>query len=178
MSDFRIRAATPVDACAIARVHVQAWQETYRGLVPDAMLDALSVERNTSMWETIIGQDEPTITQVLEAHDGIIGFGSASNARDAKLAASGEVSSIYLLDRVKRRGLGRALFGSLLGALASRGHASAGLWVLVENHGTRRFYEALGGRVGPERVLPHRHGDLDEIAYVWDDLARFAAAVR
>ena len=178
MSDFRIRAATPADACAIARVHVQAWQETYRGLVPDAMLEALSVERNTGMWETIIGQDEPTITQVLEAHDGIIGFGSAGNARDAKLAASGEVSSIYLLDRVKRRGLGRALFGSLLGALASRGNASAGLWVLVENHGTRRFYEALGGRVGAERVLPHRHGDLDEIAYVWDDLARFAAAVR
>ena len=178
MSDFRIRAATPADACAIARVHVQAWRETYRGLVPDAMLDALSVERNTGMWETIIGQDEPTITQVLEAHDGIIGFGSAGNARDAKLAASGEVSSIYLLDRVKRRGLGRALFGSLLGALAARGHASAGLWVLVENHGTRRFYEALGGRVGSERVLPHRHGDLDEIAYVWDDLGRFAAVMR
>jgi len=178
LNDFRIRAATPADACAIARVHVQAWQETYRGLVPDAMLDALSVKRNTGMWETIIGQGEPTITQVLEAHDGIIGFGSAGKARDAKLAASGEVTSIYLLDRVKRRGLGRALFGSLLGALAARGHASAGLWVLVENHGTRRFYEALGGRVGSERILPHRHGDLDEIAYVWDDLERFAAVMR
>jgi len=175
LSEFRIRAATCADAGAIARVHVQAWRETYRGLVPDAMLDALSVERNTGMWETIIGQREPTVTQVLEADDGIIGFGSAGNARDAKLDTSGEVTSIYLLDRVKRRGLGRALFGSLLGALAERGHRSAGLWVLVDNYGTRRFYEALGGRVGAERILPHRHGDLNEIAYVWDDLAQFVA---
>src|SRR5262249_59084004 len=87
LNDFRIRAATPADACAIARVHVQAWQETYRGLVPDAMLDALSVKRNTGMWETIIGQGEPTITQVLEAGAGMIGFGAPRQAAGRKLPA-------------------------------------------------------------------------------------------
>jgi hypothetical protein len=38
-----IRRASQSDARAIAEVHVASWRETYRGIVPDAFLDALSV---------------------------------------------------------------------------------------------------------------------------------------
>ncbi len=69
----------------------------------------------------------------------------------------------------------RTLFVSLMRALARRGHASVGLWVLVANAPTRRFYETLGGRTGAARTLESKHGDLPEIAYVWDDLKRFGA---
>ena len=48
----------------------------------------------------------------------------------------------------------------------------AGLWVLIDNHGTRRFYEAMGGRTGAERELGPPIA-MREIAYVWDDLAAF-----
>ena len=41
MSALRIRAAHPADALPIARVHVQAWHESYRGLIPDATIAAL-----------------------------------------------------------------------------------------------------------------------------------------
>jgi hypothetical protein len=40
-----VRPATPDDADAIASVHVRSWQAAYRGIVPDAMLDALSIQR-------------------------------------------------------------------------------------------------------------------------------------
>ncbi|HEX7041129.1 MAG TPA: hypothetical protein VF202_13505 [Trueperaceae bacterium] len=40
-----IRAAKPEDALAIGRVHVDPWRTTYRGLLPDAVLAALSVEQ-------------------------------------------------------------------------------------------------------------------------------------
>jgi len=172
----RIRAATKADVPAIARVHVQVWNESYRGLVPDALLAALSVERNARMWETIIDSGEQTATHVVETDADIVGFGSATKARDERLGTSGEVTSIYLIDRIRRRGLGRALFASLLRTLAERGHASVGLWVLVNNAPTRRFYEALGGRPAAARTLENSHGDLPEIAYVWDDLRRFAIA--
>ena len=71
---------------------------------------------------------------VVETPADIVGFGSAGAARDALLGTTGEVTAIYLLDSVKRHGLGRMLFTSLMRALAGRGHASAGLWVLVDNH--------------------------------------------
>jgi GNAT superfamily N-acetyltransferase len=175
----RIRAATRADAQAIARIHVQSWVESYRGLVPDAMLEALSVERNVSFWTTILAHHDAVVVQVVEAEmeeagTDIVGFGSAGDALSEGLGTSAEVTSLYFVDRVKRRGLGTALLGSLMRALAARGHVAAGLWVLVDNAGTRRFYEALGGQPGPTRIVNGSHGELHEVAYVWDDIARFA----
>lgn len=174
MSEPRIRAATTADVQSIARVHVQAWQESYRGLVPDAMLEALSVDRNARMWTQILA--DRTVVHVVEEEADVVGFGSAGGARSPALGASGEITALYLLDRIKGRGIGRALFVSLVHALAARGHASVGLWVLADNHGTRRFYDMLGGRAGETRILSGEYGDLHEIAYVWENLARFAAA--
>jgi GNAT superfamily N-acetyltransferase len=166
--------AQAADAPEIARVHVQAWRESYRELMPAAMLASLSAARSAAMWTEIIASK--AIVQVVETPAGIVGFGSGSTARDALLGATGEITAIYLLDHAKRRGTGRLLFTSLLRALASRGHASAGLWVLIDNHGTRRFYEALGGQPGETRVIHRDDADLHEIAYVWRNLSRFAAA--
>jgi GNAT superfamily N-acetyltransferase len=155
---------------------VQAWAESYRGLVPDAMIEALSVERNARMWMAILDRGEKSVVHVVEADADIVGFGSAGEALSDGLGAAAEVTSLYLLDRVKRRGIGRALLTSLLRALAGCGHASAGLWVLAGNEPTRRFYEALGGRAGETRIVEGSHGEMHEVAYVWDDLARFTRA--
>ena len=40
----QIRAATSGDAPGIARVQVLTWQQTYRGILPDAFLDALDMD--------------------------------------------------------------------------------------------------------------------------------------
>ena len=37
--DFAVHRAEPADAPSMARVHVDAWRETYRGLMSDAVLD-------------------------------------------------------------------------------------------------------------------------------------------
>jgi ribosomal protein S18 acetylase RimI-like enzyme len=182
LNEVRIRAATLADAAAIAQVHVRAWHETYRGLVPEEMLAALSVELNTHMWTDILARGAEATTVIVAEHAdehagehlvAIVGFGSAGPARDEKLGTEGEVSAIYLLDAVKRRGIGRALFAGLLRALAARGHRSAGLWVLVSNDAARRFYETVGGRPGATRVIEHTGAVLHEVAYVWGDLAAF-----
>src|SRR5438128_1969686 len=41
-TQFVIFPAGPTDAEALARVHVQSWRETYRGLLPDAYLARMS----------------------------------------------------------------------------------------------------------------------------------------
>jgi ribosomal protein S18 acetylase RimI-like enzyme len=169
---LRIRAATASDAEAIARVHVQSWRETYRGLLPDAMLDALSVDQRAAMWRQFLADAAPApILAVAEDAGGnVVGFGSAGPARGEALATDGEITAIYLLDSVKRRGLGRALFLNLRAGLAARGHASAGLWVLTGNKPACRFYAAMGGRSGAMRDDKVGDAVLTEIAYVWDDI--------
>ncbi len=45
-----IRPAAPGDALAVARVHVRAWQEGYRGLLEQSYLDALRPEDRASRY--------------------------------------------------------------------------------------------------------------------------------
>jgi ribosomal protein S18 acetylase RimI-like enzyme len=164
-----IRAATPADAEAIARVHVQAWHESYRGLLPDRIIAEKSIERRTALWRSALADPaRAPILRVIEDAGEVVGFGSAGRARSAALGAAGEIAAIYLLDRVKRRGFGRALFGELRNTLEAAGYADTGLWVLTGNTPARRFYEALGGRAGATRSERDADHVLDEIAYRWD----------
>ena len=180
MNEVRIRAADAADARAIARVHVQAWRESYRGLVPDHVIEALSVERNDAMWAEILAADDSSIVHVVERlgigsdEPDIVGFGSAADARGPELGTSAEITAIYLLDKVKRCGIGRRLLSGLLPTLAAHGHHSAGLWVLVENRDARTFYETLGARTGPQRVVTGGPAEMHEIAYIWEHLSGFA----
>jgi GNAT superfamily N-acetyltransferase len=166
-----IRPARLTDAEAIAQVHVQAWRETYRGLVPDSLLAGLSVEVRVRAWSDMIGaEDEAPAIFVAEQHGAIVGFASARVAHDALLATDGELTSIYLLDGHKRRGTGRLLFAQIVAWLRERGCTSLGLWVLDTNTGARGFYAALGGRMGPRKTDERPDVTLHEVAYVWDDI--------
>ena len=46
-----VRRAEPSDAGAIAEVRVSSWRSAYRGLLPDSLLDALSVPDIASRWK-------------------------------------------------------------------------------------------------------------------------------
>jgi len=170
-----IRAATLEDAAAIARVHVQAWRETYPGLVPDSVLAGLSVERRVRAWSDMLGAGDAALAIFLaEAQGELIGFGSARVFRDPLLGTDGEVTAIYLLDGYKRMGIGRRLFHRLVGWLHQRGCSSMGLWVLDTNVVARRFYEALGGALGPSKIDARRDATLHEIGYIWRDVGSMA----
>ncbi len=171
-----IRRAVPADFAGIARVHVQAWRESYPELLPWAAIEARSVEARVKQWRSTLAEtDRLTFVYVTEQDGAICGFGSAGTIRWTGLSTGSEVSALYLLDAVKRRGIGRMLFARLLGELAARGFTSTGLWVLTQNEPARRFYQAMGGRAGATRIEHHGEYVLDEIAYVWEDLGAFAA---
>jgi len=62
---------------------------------------------------------------------------------------------MYLLDRVKRHGLGRELFARARAWLTARGVTSMSVWVLEGNTAARGFYEALAAvrRGGANRAV-------------------------
>jgi hypothetical protein len=70
-----VRPARIGDERAIAEVHVHTWQAAYRGQVPDAFLDSLSIERRTQRWSQIISQSAPPAgVFVLEDDGQVVGF--------------------------------------------------------------------------------------------------------
>ena len=78
-----------------------------------------------SQWRgTLAETDRLTFVYVAEQDGAICGFGSAGTIRWTGLLTGSEVSALYLLDAVKRRGIGRMLLIRLLGELAARGFTS------------------------------------------------------
>jgi hypothetical protein len=61
-------------------------------------------------------------------------------------------------------------------AMAQAGFPNIMLWVLADNHGARRFYERIGGRVIRERSLTIFEVVVSECAYGWDDIHALVAA--
>jgi ribosomal protein S18 acetylase RimI-like enzyme len=168
-----IRQATAADIEAIANVHVQAWHEAYPDLLPLSEIEARPVEMRVGQWrDTLTTRDRPTF--VAEQDGAVRGFVSGGSILWSGLSTDSEVSALYLLAAIQRRGIGRRLLGTMLGELSARGSKTAGLQVLTDNLAARRFYEAMGARPGETRSDRRGEFVFDEIAYIWDDLASFA----
>src|SRR6516164_9910727 len=122
-----VRVAAVADATAIAAVHVEAWRETYVGIVPVQVLAGLSVDRRTEIWRRIL--TNPTAFSssaifVAERDGTVVGFGCCGMQRADSLNAQGydgEISSIYVLRAFQRCGLGVALMGVVGGSCSAGG---------------------------------------------------------
>ncbi len=143
-----VRTAGVADAEAIARVQLAAWLEAYRGLVPDPVLDTLTLTELRSGWrQWIEAEPEARLTLVAQGKGGeVIGFASIGPSRDLDVdpAVSGELYAFYVAPSHWRRGVGARLLRRAVEELAARRYLSADLWVLSGNARGRAFYEAQG----------------------------------
>ena len=162
-----VRGATPADADGIGGVHVRSWQAAYVGLVPQRILDDLSVRQRAGSWRGVIERGGAERVWVVEEGARVRGFASVGPARDEDLpAGSGELYAIYLEPEAWSIGLGRQLFATATADLRERGFRPLTLWVLTDNERGRRFYEAAGWRHdGTRRVLDFDGTRIEEIRY-------------
>ncbi len=150
----RVRPARAEDAASIAAVHVDSWRAAYSGLLPDAVLDGLSVERRARHWEQVIDDATPDEVVVAEVGGRLVGFAHVGPAHDGDTGpTTGQLGTIYLHPEVWGTGVGRAVHDAGLDLLADEGYGTAVLWMLSTNARARRFYERQGwARDGRIRV--------------------------
>ena len=142
-----IREPTSEDVAALGRLHAEAWQSAYAGLMPAEVLGRVTVERRTERWTRIladgVGLDERI--EVAEADGQIVGFAHTGPCRDEDAADGlGELYAINVAPAWWGKGAGPALLEAARRSLAVAGFGSAVLWVLPGNMRARRFYEARG----------------------------------
>lgn len=168
-----IRLATLDDAQAIALVHVQAWRTAYRGILPDAYLDVLSVDARRDMWQATLVKNAPEEFIVVAEVDGrVVGFANGGPERRHDPDFAGELYAIYLLEEHRGRGVGSALFEAVVEQLLALDLNSMKVWVL-RNNPYRRFCERRGGVLVGQEMNRIANLDLIEVAYGWN-LWRFA----
>ena len=166
---YNVREATPDDALNIAHVHVDAWHETYRGLLPDSVLAGITYGERERQWTAALARAEPCIF-VAEAEGTIVGFAAAGPNRDPAdqsfAAYPGELYAIYLLAAYQKQGIGRALFDRVNAALRQRALFPFLLWVLDRNPACA-FYERLEGQKVVTQPAELRGAHIIEHGYAW-----------
>jgi ribosomal protein S18 acetylase RimI-like enzyme len=145
-----LREARRGDELAVADVHIRAWQEAYRGLIPAEFLDALDPRERAARY-TFEAADQAAPTTVLAVEAGgegaserIAGFVTFGPSRDEDVQGFGEVYALYVHPDRYRGGVGRLLMAEARRRLREAGFTAAILWVLQGNTRAATFYEREG----------------------------------
>jgi GNAT superfamily N-acetyltransferase len=142
---IRIRAAEPADVDALAETAIAAWEEGFRGIVPERV-DPRAAWRPARIAERLAGSAADGSAILAAEVDGEVrGLVLYGPSRDRHAGPrEGEIVALYVHPDNWRSGVGRSLVGAALDALAAAGHSEAIVWTLAESPRNLAFYESLG----------------------------------
>jgi len=166
------------DVGGLARVSIDSWRETYRGVLPDEKLDRLDYSERKRLWTGLIERPGSLFHFVAEdPKAGIVGFISTGTTRSHRLPYPWEIYSFYVLPGWLRRGIGRQLIVATFRDIVRRGDDGCCLWVLNDNLGARRFYKAMGGKVVAQGTGPLEGVMLSGEVFAWEELEAVCVAI-
>ena len=116
----------------------------YRGIVPSAFLDELSVDQRESGWRRRLERGDTAIF-LAEENEQPLGWVSLGPSRDADAGnGTGELYALYVAPEQWRRGIGHHLVCESVRHLSGSGFSDVTLWVLSDNSRARAFYRSHG----------------------------------
>lgn len=141
-SSLIVRPARVEDAGRMARVHVRCWQETYRGLIPDAVLDDPGFPAaRERMWTGVLTgmRYRQNRVTVAEQDDELAGIAMSGPPEGVTAGWMRQLYVLYVLTAWHGTGAGRALLEAVLDPAEP-----AALWVADPNPRAQAFYRKHG----------------------------------
>lgn len=169
MVEIHIRRAIKDDISAIAKVHVDSWKTTYKGIFSNEILDNITYDQREKLWESIFQkEDGHQFRFVAETLNGkIIGFIDGGVERTGAYNCDGELYAIYILQKYQGMKIGQRLFQALLSECKKDNMQSLLVWV-VANNPSKKFYEKYNPEKIDTKLLEKL--DVEEIAYAWRNM--------
>ncbi len=143
--EYIIRRRTIEDCPKIAHVVTLAWNDTYKGIVPDWFLEELKKneeQRATGMKEKFDVNDNHQF--VLEYNKEIVGFVNPGKSEDEDLNNCGEIFALYILKEHHGKGLGKRLVNEAIKELKSMGFDKM-IIACLKGNPSNEFYKHIGG---------------------------------
>jgi ribosomal protein S18 acetylase RimI-like enzyme len=141
-ASLAVRPARVEDVAQMARVNVRCWQETYRGLMSDAVLDDPGfLPARERFWTAALTDERYCANRVAVAERGreVVGIAMSGPPLDAAAAWTRQLYVLYVHAADHGTGAGRAL----LEAVVDPGESVA-LWVADPNPRAQAFYRKHG----------------------------------
>jgi ribosomal protein S18 acetylase RimI-like enzyme len=137
-----IRAGHLDDVTAMARVHVESWRETYRGIMADEILDNPGfIAARERFWTAALVDQRRANNRiaVAELEGSVIGIAMSGPPEDFDAGWSRKLYLIYVLAAAHGSGAGQLLLNAVI-----EPHESAVLWVADPNPRAQAFYRRNG----------------------------------
>lgn len=133
---MQIRKAKPNDALKIKQIHNKAYQISYRGYLPDAYLDNLSVQEDDIL--KMQNYLQTAECYVVVEQEEIIAFAIV----DCSFENYFEIQSLYVSPDCQKSGAGTLLVNYLCQNKKQQGHKRCLIWTMDEGPSVG-FYEKL-----------------------------------
>lgn len=148
-----IRKMTKEDCKDITHVITIAWNETYRGIVPDDILDNMYLnekERTQKACDRFNENDNHQF--VLEVDSKIVGYMNVGLVDDKNYPNCGEIHAIYIINGYKGYGYGKEMIEVGIKELKVMNCDKMIIGCLVGNP-TNEFYKHIGGKLIKQRIF-------------------------
>jgi ribosomal protein S18 acetylase RimI-like enzyme len=152
---IEIRKAEINDAPVLAKVHVDSWRVTYKGIIPESHYEIFTYQNKELTWSERLSKQTEEI-YIAEEDRQPVGILSIGPGRDEDLDQNiaGEIKTIYILPEHWRHGIGTILVKKAEKEFRNHGYKEIMVWVLAENTRARIFYEKRGYEPdGKEKTL-------------------------
>jgi ribosomal protein S18 acetylase RimI-like enzyme len=160
---MRIRRAVDADRPAIARLHAASWADSYRGILPDSLLDDRLPALLSERWaRQAIGPSDAVLVAGLET--GICGFAATWNGDPVY------IDNLHVAAEARSQGVGRRLLAETARHFLAIGSKRALLHVVAANRRARDLYLALGGRPAGVEDKDLYGTPVANERFEWDDL--------
>lgn len=165
---YTIRRRTKEDCKDIAHVVTVAWNETYKGIVPDWFLEELKNNEDERAKKTYSEFNEKDNNQlVLEIDNEVVGFVNFGATNDEEYLQCGEIFALYIISKYKGYGFGRKLVEEAKKELKKLGYNKM-IIACLKGNPSNNFYKHIGGVYVKDGIF--RKLQLPENIYYYDNL--------
>lgn len=157
---MKIRTATLDDSAAAAAIYAPVVQHTaisFETDPPDAAEMRARIDKTLASLPWLVAED---------AAGEVCGYAYASRHRERAAYQWSVDTTVYVHERRRGQGVGRALYGRLLPLLAELGYCQAFAGIALPNAGSVGLHEAVGFQpIGVYRDVGFKHGAWRDVGW-------------
>lgn len=131
-------------------IFVNSWNETYKDIIDKKYLDKLIINLNENVEKQKNNFEKTKIEEpdykrfLLYVNNEPVGIVAIWKSREEKYSKSGELCTLYILNKIQKQGFGKILFEKAKEELRKLNYNSMIIYCLKENP-TNEFYKHMSG---------------------------------
>ncbi len=147
--EYSIRKATKNDVKNLAILKQKVWDETYRGIYSDDIIDNFDYEKSEESFQSLINNKDISF-YVVESNEELVGYMDVGIPIRKFDNYEQEIGLLYLRKDFQKIGIGKELFVLGYNKIKNNGYNKFFISCNKYNTNARKFYEKMGGQLVAE----------------------------